>query len=94
MQIRRRASGFKPAPRFSYNGEAGKWWQERAGNAAHRRAYRTIADFIRDSLPLPPRLILDYACGAGNLIALLVRRFPTSQIIGLDGSSLLLDLAE
>jgi SAM-dependent methyltransferase len=94
MQIKRYTGIRRSNPDFSYNGYAGKWWQKRAGDAAHQRAYRNIADFIRDSLPRTPRLILDYACGAGNLIALLGQRFPNSQIIGLDGSSLLLDLAE
>ncbi|HTY63376.1 MAG TPA: hypothetical protein VMG30_14100 [Acidobacteriota bacterium] len=37
---------------------------------------------------------MDYACGAGNLLSLLCRRFPHSRLAGLDGSSLLLSLAE
>ena len=94
MKIQRYASGPGSNPEFSYNGHAGNWWRERAANAAHQRAYKNIADFIRNSIPRTPRLIVDYACGAGNLLALLSRRFPNSRLIGLDGSSLLLDLAE
>jgi hypothetical protein len=67
---------------------------KRSADRAHRRAYGNIADFIRKSIPRDPKLILDYACGAGNLLSLLCRRFPHSRLTGLDGSSLLLDLAE
>lgn len=78
---------------FAYNGALGRWWRKRAADRAHARAYSNIADFIRDSIPSDPRLILDYACGAGNLLSLLSRRFPHSRLAGLDGSALLLDLA-
>jgi len=94
MKIQRYASGPRSNPEFSYNRHTGNWWRERASDAAHQRAYRKIADFIHNSLPRTPRLIVDYACGAGHLLSLLSRRFPKSQLIGLDGSSLLLDLAE
>lgn len=45
------------------------------------------------SFPRSPRLILDYACGAGNLLSLLSHRFDRSKIVGLDGSIFLLGLA-
>ncbi len=79
--------------RFSYNEEVGRWWLERSTEAAHRRAYRNIADFIKDSFVRPPRRIVDYACGAGNLLALLSYRFAHSKLVGLDGSRLLLSSA-
>jgi SAM-dependent methyltransferase len=79
---------------FSYNSKVARWWLKRADNETHRRAYRNIAAFIRDSFPHEPRLIVDYACGAGHLLAALSRRFPDSELVGLDGSSFLLNLAE
>lgn len=94
MQIHRCSKGSKPDPDFSYNGVTGRWWQERARNSVHQRAYKNVADFIHKSLPRAPKLIVDYACGAGDLLSLLSRQFPDSRLIGLDGSSLLLDLAE
>jgi SAM-dependent methyltransferase len=78
---------------FSYNGEVGHWWRRRSLETAHRRAYAKIADFIRASYSQAPRLIVDYACGAGNLLSLLSHRFPHSKLVGLDGSSLMLSLA-
>jgi len=78
---------------FSYEEEAGRWWIERSDNAVHRRAYANVADFIKASFTRHPGLIVDYACGQGNLLALLCDRFSKSKLVGLDGSSLLLDLA-
>jgi len=94
MQIRRSAGRTRPGRAFSYNDTAGDWWLKRSADRAHQRAYGNIANFIRKSIPHDPELILDYACGAGNLLSLLSRRFPHSRLEGLDGSSLLLDLAE
>lgn len=78
---------------FSYNGQVGSWWLDRSVDAVHRRAYRRIADFIRDSYMREPGLIVDYACGPGNLLSLLSLRFRRSRLAGLDGSSLLLSQA-
>jgi SAM-dependent methyltransferase len=83
----------KSGNHFSYNGAMARWWMGRSVNCSHRRAYRKIADFIRDSYRHSPETIVDYACGAGNLLALLSCRFPNSSLIGLDGSSYLLGLA-
>ena len=94
MKVRRYLGKTRPDRGFSYNGTVGRWWRERAANSAHKRAYVNIANFIRNSFHRDPRLIVDYACGAGDLLSLLCRRFPHSQIAGLDGSSLLLNLAE
>ena len=92
-QMRKCAKGPGPDKDFSYNGIVGNWWLERAADGTHQRAYTNIAKYIRNSIPRDPRLIVDYACGAGNLISRLCRRFPRSRIAGLDGSSLLLGLA-
>jgi len=83
----------KPDEEFAYNGEVARWWSRRSVEGVHRRAYRNIADFIQASYTRPPRFIVDYACGAGNLLSLLSCRFPHSRLVGLDGSSYLLGLA-
>jgi SAM-dependent methyltransferase len=79
---------------FSYNDRVARWWLKRAGDDAHKRAYKNIAAFVRASFTREPRLIVDYACGAGHLLAVLSRSFLNSKLVGLDGSSFLLDLAE
>lgn len=66
---------------------------ERAADAAHQRAYDRIAGFVRESTRRLPRLIVDYACGPGDLLARLGREFPRARLAGLDGSSLLLEQA-
>ena len=78
---------------FSYDDVVGCWWLKRSLDAAHRRAYRNIADFIRDSFTREPATIVDYACGPGHLLSLLSARFRNSKLVGLDGSSFLLELA-
>jgi SAM-dependent methyltransferase len=83
----------KPGKRFLYNGEMARWWLRRSTDYSHGRAYRKIADFVRASYRRDPKMIVDYACGAGNLLSLLSSRFPNSRLVGLDGSSYLLGLA-
>ena len=78
---------------FSYDGAVGRWWLKRSLDACHRRAYGNIADFIRDSFTREPAMIVDYACGPGHLLSLLSARFRNSKLVGLDGSSFLLELA-
>jgi hypothetical protein len=78
---------------FSYDGTAGRWWLKRSLDAAHRRAYKNIADFIGDSFTREPATIVDYACGPGHLLSRLSARFKNSRLVGLDGSSFLLELA-
>lgn len=77
----------------TYNEKVGLWWHRQAGNNTHAYAYRNIADYIRESMPDEPELIVDYACGAGNLLTRLLLRFPESRILGVDGSSFMLRLA-
>ena len=76
-----------------YNTELGKWWKAQAENSCHTFAYRKIAGFVRASFRRPPKLIVDYACGAGHLLTRLSLVFPGARLIGLDASSFLLDLA-
>ncbi len=77
----------------AYNEQVGRWWFNQAANSIHGYAYRRIADFVCDSFSRSPDLIVDYACGSGNLLSKFARRFPTSRLMGLDGSSYLLGLA-
>jgi SAM-dependent methyltransferase len=85
------AQHFKPSRQFLYNKEVAHWWLNRANDAAHSRAYRKIAEFLEASYSRAPRVIVDYACGAGHLLALLSQRFPDAKLIGLDGSLFLLN---
>ncbi len=78
---------------ITYNEKVGRWWFRQAANSVHSYAYRNIADFIQSSIFRPPALIVDYACGAGNLLSRLHQRYPHSRLMGLDGSSFLLGLA-
>ena len=77
----------------SYNDNLGRWWYKQAANAVHTYSYRNIADYIGASFSRSPSLIVDYACGCGNLLSRLFFRFPESRLMGLDGSPLLLDHA-
>lgn len=79
--------------RVCYEEKVGKWWHTQATNGPHQAAYRRIADFVREVAPRNPELIIDYACGSGQLLRRLPRRFPTSRILGLDGSALMLKMA-
>jgi SAM-dependent methyltransferase len=78
---------------FSYNSKVGRWWLRHSLDAAHGRAYRKVADFVRASYVQEPGTIIDYACGPGHLLALLSLRFSKSRLIGLDGSSFMLGQA-
>jgi hypothetical protein len=78
---------------FSYDGEVGRWWLKKSRDGPHRRAYRRIADFVRGSFVRDPGLIVDYACGPGDLLSLLSVRFPRSRLVGLDGSRVMLQFA-
>ncbi len=93
MEMRHDGNRSQTGEGFAYNDEVGLWWLERSAEAGHGRAYRHIADFIKDSFVRPPGMIVDYACGAGNLLALLSCRFHHSKLVGLDGSPLLLSSA-
>jgi SAM-dependent methyltransferase len=74
----------------AYDQGIGHWWLRQAANASHRRAYSKIAAFVRSSFRRSPGRIVDYACGAGHLLLRLQRQFPDSQLVGYDGSALLL----
>jgi len=93
MQIKRKRLDPPPGAEFACGDIYARWWRGRARDRAHGRAYRNIAGFIRASLPREPRVIVDYACGAGQLLARLAPLFPHTRLVGLDGSDALLNLA-
>ncbi len=72
-----------------YNARVGAWWESQAADGAHRRAYRQLADYVRQSAfgraPGAP-LLVDYGCGSGAFLAELARRLPRARLVGLDGS--------
>lgn len=80
----------------SYDARVGQWWESRAADAAHRRAYRHVAEYLRDALnkaKIRRPLVVDYACGGGHFLLELARLVPDARIVGLDGSKKLLGLA-
>jgi SAM-dependent methyltransferase len=77
----------------AYEDKLGDWWLSRARDPAHSRAYRRIAEFLRVSFKHPPRLVVDYGCGSGELLLRLGVSFPKARLVGLDGSDYLLGLA-
>jgi len=66
---------------FDYNRDLGRWWYARAVDRAHSNAYLAVADYVRASFHKSPALIVDYACGAGNLLSRLSMRFPNSRLV-------------
>jgi SAM-dependent methyltransferase len=79
----------------SYDARVGQWWEHRAADAAHARAYRHSAEHVRDSLKkakVRAPLIVDYACGGGHFLLELAKLIPDASIVGLDGSKKLLTL--
>jgi len=81
-----------------YDSDVGAWWNKLSLDGPHKRAYRNIARQIKkryEETNTPfPRVIVDYACGNGSLIRELIRVFPESTIVGLDGSSQLISMFE
>ncbi len=77
----------------AYEDVLARWWQRQSSNPAHQLAYRRIADYVTASFRDSPAVIVDYACGAGNLLRHLAARYLHSCLIGLDASSHLLALA-
>ncbi|MBI2126375.1 MAG: class I SAM-dependent methyltransferase [Thaumarchaeota archaeon] len=78
----------------AYDGKIGRWWGQQTDNRSHAYAYSNIANYIRSFLQNDPSLILDYACGPGNLLPHLLELFPNCQFIGMDVSALMLELAK
>jgi SAM-dependent methyltransferase len=78
----------------TYDSKVGDWWLAQCGNGSHQAAYRKIVERLREAFGrTPPRSIVEYACGPGHLLTRLAIRFPKSRIIGIDGSTQMLDMA-
>ena len=54
---------------------------------------RPAADLLGRVALAAPGLVYDLGCGPGNSTALIVRRFPEAEVVGLDTSSAMLDSA-
>lgn len=81
--------------RKSYDKRVGKWWHKQSIDGPHQRAYKRIADFTRELYEdrNKPEYIVDYGCGAGQMLTRIGKRFPKAKILGLDGSSRMLEIA-
>ncbi len=77
----------------TYNKTLGKWWLNQSKNRTHGHAYRKIAEHMSSFFGHPPKRIIDYGCGAGHMLTRLYHRFPNSRFTGIDGSSLMLEVA-
>lgn len=79
----------------AYDLSVGDWWTKRCMDDDHQEAYNIIAKeaydyFVKNNLNMP-KFIVDYACGNGIFIKHLLNYFPTSNIVGIDGSKNLLN---
>jgi len=77
----------------TYEKKLGKWWLNRSNDASHLYAYRRISAHLEQVARTEPKKIIDYGCGAGHVLTRLYRRFPSSRIIGIDGSEFMLKRA-
>ncbi|MBI2185141.1 MAG: class I SAM-dependent methyltransferase [Thaumarchaeota archaeon] len=78
----------------AYDGKVGRWWGQQTNDRFHAHAYSNIANYVRSFLQNNPSLIIDYACGPGNLLLRLPELFPDCRFIGIDVSALMLRLAK
>ncbi|MBN1517242.1 class I SAM-dependent methyltransferase [Candidatus Sumerlaeota bacterium] len=79
----------------TYNKLVGEWWLSQAGDKAHRKAYKHIADTLKKLMKgRPQEVVADYACGSGALLWRLARKFKRSRVIGIDGSELMLKITD
>jgi SAM-dependent methyltransferase len=79
----------------SYDATVGTWWDNQSTDKPHQRAYRHIAECVRDSVRkkgVKSPLIVDYACGSGHFLIELAKLLPEARIVGLDGSKKMLAL--
>lgn len=82
--------------RTSYDSAVGDWWDGRASNASHLKAYREIAAYLKSRFAVAkkkPRWLVDFACGSGHFLSVLAAKFPEARIVALDGSKKMLKRA-
>ncbi len=78
--------------RVSYEKKVGDWWQGRAADKAHAKAYSHILDVTEKQFKnFQGKVIVDYACGDGKMLLGMAKRLKGSRIIGLDGSKKMLE---
>jgi SAM-dependent methyltransferase len=82
----------------SYDTRVGDWWIEKSQDGPHQSAYKKIAryisSFLRKAKNAKPKIMIDYACGNGAILKTLGRTFPSTSIVGIDGSRKMLRRAE
>ncbi|HSE41675.1 MAG TPA: class I SAM-dependent methyltransferase [Acidobacteriota bacterium] len=81
----------------AYNTKVGDWWRQKSEDRAHRNAYRTIAQTVRRYFrreKRKPKFIVDYASGNAMVLRELVKLFPQTRFIALDGSHKMLSIAK
>jgi len=78
----------------AYDGKVGRWWAQQTDDRSHANAYGNIANHVHSLLQKTPSLIIDYACGPGNLLLHLPELFPDSRFIGIDVSALMLEFTK
>ncbi len=83
---------FEKGPK-TYDQHVGKWWNDRAKDKAHKEAYENIAKFAKRHVK-HAKVIVDFACGGGEILAEVAKQFPKSSIIGIDGSEKFLESAK
>jgi SAM-dependent methyltransferase len=80
----------------AYDTKLGDWWIRKSRDTSHQNAYRRAAEYLEELTrreTKAPQRILDYACGNAALLPRLARRFPNAELIGVDGSLKMLQLA-
>jgi hypothetical protein len=81
----------------AYNTKVGDWWRFKSEDRAHRNAYRMIAKTVQRYFrrqKYKPKFIVDYASGNAMVLHELVKLFPDTSFIALDGSHKMLNIAK
>lgn len=65
-----------------------------AGDAAVVERLAALAAAAGVALEQPETLLLDLGCGPGNISFRLAERFPAARVVGIDGASAMLQVAE
>jgi hypothetical protein len=81
----------------AYNTKVGEWWRLKSEDRAHRNAYRMIAQTVQRYFrreKRKPKFIVDYASGNAMVLHELIKLFPDTNFIALDGSHKMLGIAK
>ncbi len=67
------------------------WWLNRSLSSEYQKAY----DNIISKINIPDNsIVCDYACGNGEILRRLRKKFPKIKIVGIDGCKFMLNLAK